>query len=95
MVATVTMKVGIRRRAEINPFANPASAPTIRVTKMASGPLSPHVSERPRTRPDKAAIDPTERSISPIINTNVIPNAMIAMIETWDKTVNILFVFKK
>ena len=62
------------------PFTHPAASPTRRADKIATGNATPAWSASAITRPPSARMDPTERSIPPLMMTKVIPAATIAMI---------------
>ena len=65
-----------------NPFTNPHRTPAPRPAASASGTGNPAWSALASTTPEKATIEPTERSIPAEMMTNVIPTATTALIET-------------
>jgi hypothetical protein len=83
MVARVTMIGGIFSKATKIPLPTPKPTPTNRPMRMASGAGTPATISPVVRVPDNAITGPTERSMPPVRITQVMPTAMIALIETW------------
>lgn len=74
-----------------NPFTSPHKTPTKKPDKtLASGCTPKSCINKPITTPDSPKIDPTERSIPPVIITIVMPQAMTPMKETFRIIVKML-----
>ena len=71
------------------PLKNPKTKPRANVTINAKIGLCPAFNSDAITAPQKASIDPTERSIPPVSITSVIPIAIIELIEVCLNTFNI------
>ena len=76
IVPKVIIKDGTLTIATPIPFKNPQKAPAKRVKKITRNEELLSTNKPPKAH-EKAAIDPTDKSISPRIITMVIPNAMM------------------
>ena len=81
-MATVTINAGISAFEIRNPFMNPRITPISRHNANASANGTFRLSSNAADVPDNAMIEPIERSIPAIISANVIPKALIAIIDT-------------
>src|SRR5271165_1485881 len=81
IIPNVAMKGGIRQLAMTIPFIQPQMAPTRMAPRTATGIGTLECNNKPTTTPEIATIEPTERSIPPEMITNVIPIAMMMLID--------------
>src|SRR5690348_16323745 len=99
MSARVTMKGVIRNFVTKRPARRPETAPAPMPASAAAGKRIPSGSPLFRqlvvTTPVNATSAPTERSIPPVRMTNVIPAAMIAVIDVCRVTLRMLSAVKK
>ena len=79
-IPSVTRKDGIRSQVTSNPEKAPTTPPKASVKRIAGIQPNPAWSISAPIMPDRLAIDPTERSISAEMITNVMPTAMIETI---------------
>src|SRR5512139_541182 len=89
------MKGGIRAQATTLPVAAPAAAPSASPAPMPRNdePLESMTSMA--TQPDRAASEPTDRSMPAVMMMKVIPAEMMALMETWRATFNRLDTVRK
>ena len=80
IIPRVEIKGGSLPNVIKRPFTKPQPSPTANPLIMAIGMGSPVCKTLASTTPEKAKIDPTERSIPAVMITKVIPTAMIALI---------------
>lgn len=83
MVASVTIKEGIRPYTTSVPFSQPTARPisSAAPTPRAMEPLC-RITQAAAT-PLKAAVEPTDRSISPDNTTHSMPMATVITMDTW------------
>ena len=67
------MKGGSRRRAMKNPLTRPHAAPVSSPNSIASGTGTAALTASAATTPDNARIEPTDRSMPPVMITQVAP----------------------
>ena len=79
MVASVAMKGRIRRRVTIRPLRMPTTAPA--ATPPSRPGKRPYGLSRAETTLAMAAVEPTERSMPPVMMTKHMPSAISANIE--------------
>lgn len=82
MVPMVTARAGSPILVTSSPLRTPPRAPTISAATMASGIDQPAWKVTPNTTELSPTIDPTERSMSPVIMIGVMASAMIRMVVT-------------
>jgi len=76
----VAIKGGNLPEVMSNPFVKPHRIPIARQTKIASGKGEFFCRKEPKTTPENARIDPTDKSIPPVIITKVSPTAKMPLI---------------
>ena len=89
------MNGGMRMRAIINPFAQPQSVPAKTPATIPSMTESVETIVIVPTTPEKARIDPTDRSMPPETITRVMPSAMMLITAVWRITLEMFVVVKK
>jgi len=83
-VPRVTMMGGMRMRVVSRPFSTPQTPPASMPTRKARGTgTSRNLASTAEITPDRATVEPTDRSMPPAMTTRVSPKAQIPMIETW------------
>jgi len=82
-IPNVAMKGGSLNRVTSWPLMMPRTAPTAIPMSMASGMGKPPTSNWAVMAPDRARIEPTDRSIPPVRITKSWPIARMPKIETW------------
>jgi hypothetical protein len=90
MVANVTIKGWRFQWAMIKPLAIPINNPMVKAPATATIMGCPEPIKYAPIAPENAKVDPTDKSIPPVRITNVIPAAMIALIEVCRSTLNML-----
>ena len=85
MVARVVMKGGTRPQAIRAPFSRPTPAATRMPASMPTTSPAGRAT-RSAAQPARAMVEPTDRSIPPVMITIVMPAATMALMETWRAT---------
>jgi len=78
-VPMVTASDGSPIRVTSRPFSRPPATPTSSTRTIASSNGTPREYSRPSTEQERPTIEPTEMSMSPVIMTSAIGNAMISV----------------
>src|SRR3990172_9098960 len=87
-VASVAMNGATLPYATAMPLTAPNPVPTASPASNATASGAPPFNTPASTAPAMARTEPTDRSIPPVRITNVMPAAMIALIETWRVTLS-------
>ena len=95
IVPSVTMKGGRPTRATRVPLINPMPTPISSPTRIARGTGRPSCMQRAETRPAKAIVAPTDRSMPPMMITRLSPSDTMASQEKFrDRLARLLRVRK-